>query len=164
MNDKLKNSIVYVSIINNKSEPILMKNYNHSKQEELNFQMNIFATLDMIDNQITKKILVTENKSQISSFLGCLNSVYLAEDEFDIYGFYTVGQLKILVILRQKSNMANYDERHIKNLMNEIYQFYRQDILNPFNQNIDDHQLSKKFHSKLDETVNKYQEILKKGI
>jgi len=61
--------------------------------------MNIFATLDLIENRVTKKMLVSENKNPVTSFLNCVNSVYLAEDEFDIYGYITVGKLKILAIL-----------------------------------------------------------------
>lgn len=47
--------------------------------------------------------------------------MYLSEDEFDLYGFVTVGQLKIIIVLRQKNNMINYEERHLKAFMTEIY-------------------------------------------
>ncbi len=40
--------------------------------------------------------------------------------------------------------------------MNEVDELYRQDILNPFNQDIDEHVLSSKFIRKLDSLVDKY--------
>lgn len=165
MSEKTKNSIVYLSIISSDNDPILMKNYNNSCAEEINFQLNTIATLDLIQSQVIKQQNNYDGNTSVSSYLGCLNSIYLSEDEFDIYGYTTGGNLKIILILRQKNNFSNYEERHINVLMSDIYTLYKQNMLNPFDNSQDDYcSLSKNFHKKLDDLVNKYQDILKKGI
>ena len=95
-----ESNIAYIGILNNKNEPLLLNNYTKSKYEELNFQMNVFCASDIIDDKIIKKLTDrSENPPPINSYLGFLTSVYLSDNEYDIYGFITVTKLKMVLIL-----------------------------------------------------------------
>lgn len=42
-------SIIYLAIINNKDEPIVLNNYLSNKENELQLQLNCLSSLDIID-------------------------------------------------------------------------------------------------------------------
>lgn len=100
-------------------------------------------------------MLHSEYKGPVTSFLGCINSIYLSDDEFDIYGYITPGKNKILVILHQKS-LSNYDDRHVQAFLIKLNAAYTKDIINPFVNSVEDHVLTSKFHSQIDSLVSEY--------
>jgi hypothetical protein len=60
--------------------------------------MNVFCALDIIESILSKKLL-DQNNQAISSHIGFLTSVYLSENEYDIYGFITVSKIKVVLIV-----------------------------------------------------------------
>ena len=63
MVDKSTNSISYIGIINNKNEPIFLKNFTNNPSAELNFQLNIYGALDQIEALIKRKLSSENSKS-----------------------------------------------------------------------------------------------------
>lgn len=49
-----------------------------------------------------------------NSYVGLLTNIYLAENEYEIYGYFTSTKIRFILILTQKQNLAIYDERNIR--------------------------------------------------
>lgn len=52
--------------------------------------------------------------NQANSYVGLLSSIFLAENEYEVYGYYTATKIRFILFLSQKTNLATYDERNIK--------------------------------------------------
>lgn len=57
-----------------------------------------------------------------------LTSLFLSDGEYEVYGYYTATKLKFIMILSQKSNLSNYEERLIRQVINIFISFIRKNL------------------------------------
>ena len=55
---------------------------------------------------------------------GLLSNLFLSDNEYEMYGYYTATKLKIVLILTQKQNLSNYEERLIKQAMKMAFLYF----------------------------------------
>ena len=64
--------------------------------------------------------------------MGLISSIYSADGDYDIYGYYSLTKVKIMVVISQKIDDNKYDDTAIKRFLKEVYQIYQSQLLNPF--------------------------------
>lgn len=117
--------LVYLTIINIRNEPVLFKSFSErSPRDELNFHMHFYSALDLLEDNINKRK---------NEYLGCITSIYSTDGDYDIYGYYTACKVKMMVIVRQKSNpLEKYEDTAIIQFFKALYALYKSEVLNPF--------------------------------
>lgn len=66
----------------------------------MNFQLNVFCALDLIENVLQKKLSPESDSKSIISYLGCLQTIYLIENDYDVYAYAAMNGFKIIVIIK----------------------------------------------------------------
>ncbi|KRW99445.1 Longin-like domain [Pseudocohnilembus persalinus] len=118
-----QNIIAYLGIVDNKNNPVVLHNFEKNQNEELNFQMNVFCGLDIMEGKIKEALYQNS----------LLNRVYLSDDEYDVYGYQTLTKTKFILIIKQRNTLDTYDDTKVINVFKEIQKIYQQDLFNPFN-------------------------------
>eukprot|EP01016_Furgasonia_blochmanni_P044605 TRINITY_DN6209_c0_g1_i9.p1 TRINITY_DN6209_c0_g1~~TRINITY_DN6209_c0_g1_i9.p1 ORF type:complete len:184 (-),score=57.24 TRINITY_DN6209_c0_g1_i9:120-671(-) len=151
----VKSPVMYIALVNAQDQPIYMKNFSDKKHDELQIQLLIYSSLDLIQAQMDRKLAANKDSS---SFVGHVTSAFLSEVDVDVYGYLAATKLKIVVILQQKPDRQNYDENLVKAMMKSVYDLYMQDQFNPFHDN--KNKLSQMLLDKLEHIIGSYQQTL----
>ena len=103
-----------------------------------------------------------------------MSNLFLSDSEYELYGYYTATKLKFILILSQKTNLSNYEERLIKQVIKKtikntifinnkkkklfktMHEVYLKEIFNPFNQG-ESSKLSNSFLKNIEKIVLDYQ-------
>lgn len=101
-----------------------------------------------------------------------MSNLFLSDNEYELYGYYTATKLKFILILTQKINLSNYEEKLIKQVkkvenycninlffnkfFKTMHEVYLKEIFNPFNQG-DSSKLSNSFQKNVEKIVLDYQ-------
>eukprot|EP01016_Furgasonia_blochmanni_P044600 TRINITY_DN6209_c0_g1_i10.p1 TRINITY_DN6209_c0_g1~~TRINITY_DN6209_c0_g1_i10.p1 ORF type:complete len:190 (-),score=48.53 TRINITY_DN6209_c0_g1_i10:120-689(-) len=166
----VKSPVMYIALVNAQDQPIYMKNFSDKKHDELQIQLLIYSSLDLIQAQSKSIEVLTQIHTYVqvdrklaankdsSSFVGHVTSAFLSEVDVDVYGYLAATKLKIVVILQQKPDRQNYDENLVKAMMKSVYDLYMQDQFNPFHDN--KNKLSQMLLDKLEHIIGSYQQTL----
>jgi hypothetical protein len=130
--------IAAIAIVGKSNSPLFIKTF--VPDTGLKFHYIVHSSLDVIEERVGKKLLVTSDK-----YLGLLYPT----EEFKVYGCVTMTRVKFILALDDNANPKDAD---LKLFFTKFHALYVDAISNPF-YTLDDKIDSKKFEKEVSQLV-----------
>ncbi|KAK6590892.1 hypothetical protein RS030_111861 [Cryptosporidium xiaoi] len=115
-------SVVCISLVDRSNQPLLFRSFENEFQESMQF--SIYSALDLLE----RKTNDDSAEGSLDTYLGYLGPAITSNYEYEIYGFLSFSQVKIIAILQDHPE----NESELRDFFQNIYKLYVDTLCNPF--------------------------------